>query len=533
MTTPHLLCILDGFGWGPRDDGNAIHLAHTPTWDRLLQQHPWCLLTAHGEAVGMPSNGDMGNSEVGHNAMGAGRVFDQGAKLVQAAFSSGRVWDSPSWQAVVERCITGGTLHLLGLVSDGNVHSHVDHLHALIERAAEQGIASLRVHMLTDGRDVAPRSALTWVGPLEDRLAQHRADGLDYAVATGGGRMRITMDRYEADWDMVARGWAVHVRGEGERFDSAVAAVDARYTDTAVDDQWLEPFVVGDYTGMKSGDATVFFNFRGDRAIEISRAFDEGDDFDGFDRGERPDVLYVGMMEYDGDTHVPRHTLVEPPAITGTVSEHLAAAGIRAHASSETQKYGHVTYFFNGNRSEVPPGETRLEVPSDPRTPNTVPEMKAEEVVTAVVHTLEQGEATAVRINLANGDMVGHTGDLPAAVRAIEVLDAQLARLVEAAEATGTVLLITADHGNVEEMVRRNKKTGALQTDSTGRFVPSTSHSLNPVPFVLVDPTGSWRLTADTGPVEAGSIARVGATVLTLAGVPVPDSYLPSLVEPA
>ena len=534
MSTPHLLCILDGFGWGPRDDGNAIHLAHTPVWDSLLASHPWCLLAAHGTAVGMPSDGDMGNSEVGHNAMGAGRIFDQGAKLVGAAIASGSAWASPTWHKVVSRATAGGTIHILGLVSDGNVHSHVDHLHAVMNRAIEEGARSIRIHVLTDGRDVAPRSTLTWLEPLEARVEGLSAQGVDAAIATVGGRMVITMDRYEADWPMVDRGWKHHVHGVGTRVARASDEVRRQYAhDPSIDDQWLKPFVVGDFAGMQDGDACILFNFRGDRAIEISRAFQDGPDFDTacFDRGARPDVLFVGMMEYDGDLHIPQHTLVSPPAITGTVAEALADANLRTYACSETQKFGHVTYFFNGNRSEVPAGEQRREIPSDVLPFDQAPAMKARLIVDDVVQAMTERRFDAGRINIANGDMVGHTGSLPASIQAVEVLDHALGQLVDAARKTGTVLLITADHGNVEEMVRRNKKTGALQRDADGTLVPSTSHSLNPVPFVLVDPTGSWTLSTTTGARVAGSIARVGATILTLAGVAAPDDYLPSLVR--
>ena len=262
---PVVLCILDGVGWGRRDHGDAVFTADTPNLDRLSTEHPWTLLAAHGTAVGMPSDGDMGNSEVGHNAMGAGRVFDQGAKLVQNAVNDGTIWQSPSWV----RATKCKTLHLIGLVSDGNVHSHVNHLRAMIARAEADGVQRLRVHVLTDGRDVSARSALDYLVPLETHLA---ACAADYAIGSGGGRMHITMDRYEADWPMVERGWRTHVGGEGRRFDSASDAVRAFYReDTEVDDQYLPAFVVGDYAGMDDGDAVILFNFRGDRRSSCAK----------------------------------------------------------------------------------------------------------------------------------------------------------------------------------------------------------------------------------------------------------------------
>jgi 2,3-bisphosphoglycerate-independent phosphoglycerate mutase len=332
----------------------------------------------------------------------------------------------------------------------------------------------------------------------------------------------------------MCEGWACHVRGEGRRFDTATAAVRALYAEQPeVDDQYLPAFVLGDYRGMVDGDAAVFTNFRGDRAIELSRAFDEGADFDtaAFDRGPRPTVHFAGMMEYDGDLHVPRRYLVAPPAIEGTVAEALSAAGVGSVAISETQKFGHVTYFFNGNRSDTPRGERRSEVPSRPGSADAAPQMRAHEVTAEIIAAMQEGEATALRINLANGDMVGHTGKAEAAREAVEVLDGCLAELWAACRDNGVVLMITADHGNVEQMLQLDKKTGKPKLVD-GAPVPSTSHSLNPVPFVLADPTGRWRLAAEPGPTVQGSIARIGATVLTLAGVPVPEAYHPSLVRP-
>ena len=531
---PVLLLILDGVGWGRRDDSDALFMARTPQVDALLSSAPWCLLKAHGTAVGLPSDADMGNSEVGHNAMGAGRVFDQGAKLVDDAVATGRIWASEAWRKIVQH----ETIHLIGLVSDGNVHSHVNHLIALIHRAVADGAKRLRVHALTDGRDVSARSALTWIEPLEALLA---GLPIDAAIATGGGRMNITMDRYEADWEMVKRGWHCHVHAQGRRFASASEAISTLYAeDPAVDDQWLPAFVVGDYGGMADGDAAVLFNFRGDRAIELSRAFDEGDGFSAFDRGARPRITFAGLMEYDGDTHVPASYLVSPPAIDDTVGERLSAAGARVLALSETQKFGHVTFFFNGNRSARLPGETWIEVASPTVPFDQAPAMAAVEVTDRAVEAIRSRTFDQIRINLANGDMVGHTGRMAATVAAMEVVDGCVGRIAAAMAEVGGVLLITADHGNADQMVELDKK-GAKILGPDGAPKPRTSHSLNPVPFVLVDASGLWRLREPardparwSDPAEGPaleSIARVGATLLTLSGLHVPGSYLPSLVE--
>lgn len=536
---PHLLLILDGVGLAPPDAANAAHLAHTPVLDALFATRPWVALAAHGLAVGMPSDADMGNSEVGHNAMGAGRIFDQGAKLVEGAIATGALFAGAAWTEV-RAASRGGTLHLIGLLSDGNVHSHIDHTIALIQAAVAEGLPRLRVHALTDGRDVPARSAPGFIDRLEAALAAARAAGCDAAVASGGGRMAITMDRYEADWPMVARGWAAHVHAEGRRFSGLGEAVATLYAeDPAVDDQWLPPFVIGDYDGIHDGDAVVLTNFRGDRAIELSRAFDApsgaGAAFPGFDRGRVPAVTYAGMMQYDGDLQVPKRFLVDPPRIDHTVAAQLEAAGLRTFAAAETQKFGHVTYFFNGNRSEAPQGEDRVEVPSDNLPFDQAPAMKAEGVTTAVLTALACGDYAHLRVNLANGDMVGHTGVMPAAIAAMEAVDRCLGRIVAACAEAGVVLLVTADHGNVEEMAQRDKKTGAPKRGQDGALIPSPSHSLNAVPFILVDPTGQWRLTAPTaggpGASPVGSVARIGATLLRLAGLPAPSDYLPSLVE--
>ena len=527
---PVVLCILDGVGIGSGGEDDAVHAAHTPTLDALRGSYPTMALAAHGTAVGLPSDKDLGNSEVGHNAMGAGRVFQQGASLVNDAIADGSIFRSDVWTDLVRT----HTLHLMGLTSSGNVHSHTDHLAAMIDRAASDGVKRLRVHVLTDGRDVPARSALTWIEPLEAQLAACRRAGLDYRIASGGGRMHITMDRYEADWAMVERGWRCHVEGVGAPFPSASAAVRALYdADPGVDDQYLPAFVCVDDAGapcgpIRDGDGVIFFNFRGDRAIEITRAF-EDDDFTAFARGRRPDVVYAGMMQYDGDLALPSRYLVAPPAIDHTVGEYLAQAKLSTFACSETQKFGHVTYFFNGNRSGRIDDklERYLEVPSDTVPFDQRPWMKAAEITDAVIAAVQEGSWNHIRLNYANGDMVGHTGSLRATRMALEAVDLQLARLHKAVSAADGVLLVTADHGNADEMYLR--KNGQVLRDASGTPSPRTAHSLNPVPLIVADPRRAIDIRRD---LAHPTIAGLGATVLALCGLKPPADYLPALVTP-
>ncbi|MEY3209801.1 MAG: 2,3-bisphosphoglycerate-independent phosphoglycerate mutase [Pseudomonadota bacterium] len=527
---PVVLCILDGVGLGRHDAGDAVFHAAMPTLRGLVDRCPHRSLRAHGAAVGLPSEDDMGNSEVGHNALGAGRVYEQGASLVDAALASGSAFGE-TWRWLTQT----GTLHLIGLLSDGNVHSNVRHLHLLLRQAAAEAVLKVRVHVLTDGRDVDERSAMRFIAPLEALLAELSVDGRDYKIASGGGRMWITMDRYDADWPMVQRGWDCHVRGEGRPFRTAPEAIGALYAeDPRRTDQWLPAFVITDATGapvgpVREGDGVLFFNFRGDRAIQISRAF-EGRPCP-VQRDAALAIRYAGMMQYDGDERLPARYLVEPPAIEGTVGEHLVAAGLRTFAVSETQKFGHVTYFFNGNRSGLLDStlERYVCVPSTHRPFDEAPEMSAAGITDAALGALAEGVFDHVRLNYANGDMVGHTGDLQATIRAMEVVDAELARLAAGVEAAGGVLLVTADHGNADQMFQLDKKTGAPTLDAQGQPVPRTAHSLNPVPFVLVDPAQRWALTE----LPDAGLANVGATLLTLLGLTPPPEYLPSLVAPA
>ena len=533
---PLVTVILDGVGISPREDGDAVKTARTPTLDQLMANYPMIRLRAHGTAVGMPSDEDMGNSEVGHNAFGAGRVFAQGAKLVNESIASGNLWKGKAWNEVIGAAKAGKTLHFIGLFSDGNVHSHIDHLKAMLVQAKSEGVTRARIHILLDGRDVGETSALEYVDPFEAFLSDLRGPSFDVAIASGGGRMKITMDRYEADWSMVVRGWAIHVRGEGRQFPSARAAIEAFRGEAKVIDQDLPGFVVakdGKPVGpIVEGDAVVFFNFRGDRAIEISRAFTE-EKFDKFDRGPKPKVTYAGMMQYDGDTKMPARFLVVPPAIDRTLGEFLAKNGITQYAISETQKYGHVTYFWNGNRSGKfdEATETYVEIPSDVVPFEQRPWMKCAEITDTLIEAVQSGKHRYLRVNYANGDMVGHTGNFEAAVTAMQALDLQLARLIPVIlEAKGTVM-ITADHGNADEMYELDKQ-GNVKRDALGRTKAKTSHTLNPVPFVLIsgEANPGYRLRQD---LAAPGLSNVAATILNLLGFEAPADYDASLIEPA
>jgi len=539
VSGPVVVCVMDGVGHGRRDESDAVWLARTPTLDWLAENVPTTELVAHGRAVGMPSDGDMGNSEVGHNAIGAGRIFDQGAKLVAKAIADGSVFEGEqagTWQEVSEHVRTrGSTLHFMGLLSDGNVHSHLDHLFALLRRCDREGIARVRIHALLDGRDVSETSALDYVGALEELLETISGKpDRDYRIASGGGRMTTTMDRYEADWSIVERGWKAHVRGEARGFATCRRAIETfRDEKSGIGDQYLPSFTIVDGDSepvgrIVDGDAVVFFNFRGDRAIEITQAF-EASDFAGFDRGPRPDVLYVGMMEYDGDLRLPSKYLVAPPAIDRTLGEYIARAGLPQLAISETQKYGHVTYFWNGNRSGAFDAdiETYVEIPSDVLPFEERPWMKSAEITDRLIEELRTGRYRHARVNYANGDMVGHTGHRDAAIQSVEAVDLQIARLLPVIEALSGALVVTADHGNADCMFEIDKKSDEPKVDAQGRRKAMTSHTLNPVPLHVYAPSVSLQLSS--GRATPG-LANLASTILELMGYAAPEDYEGSLI---
>ena len=535
---PVVFVIMDGVGYGKYKEGDAVQASRMDYLFQLEKDCPHTKLKAHGTAVGLPSDDDMGNSEVGHNAIGCGRVFAQGAKLVSNSIESGAMFTGECWKKLIANVKKndGSALHFIGLLSDGNVHSHIDHLKAMINEAKKEGVKKVRVHALIDGRDVGETSALDYVTPFENFLAEILKEGFDYKIASGGGRMWITMDRYNADWAMVERGWKCHVQGASRQFSSATEAIETyRKENPGIIDQDLKDFVIaenGKPVGtINDGDSVIFFNFRGDRALEITAAFESGPEFDKFDRGHVPQVEYAGMMEYDGDLHIPKNYLVTPPAIDRTMGEYLCKTGLKTLAISETQKYGHVTYFFNGNK--LGKFDEKLEdyeeIKSDVVPFEQRPWMKCAEITDRVIEAIESGKYDHIRLNFPNGDMVGHTGVFNAVVCSMEAMDLQIGRLKKAVEKAGGILCLTADHGNSDDMYEHNKKTGEVARKADGTPKAKTSHSLNPVYGIIYDPEyrGEYDLTLN----EGLGISSWAATLINLLGYFAPEDYDKSLIN--
>ncbi|MBQ5781142.1 MAG: 2,3-bisphosphoglycerate-independent phosphoglycerate mutase [Spirochaetaceae bacterium] len=528
---PVVLIIMDGVGYGKFEDGDAVKASRMPYLNAFEKNSPHTKLKAHGTAVGLPSDADMGNSEVGHNAMGCGRVFAQGAKLVSDSIETKKMFSAETWLKLLNNVKNNNsTLHFIGLCSDGNVHSHLDHLYAMLEEAAKFGVKKVRVHALLDGRDVDPTSALDYIKPLEEKLASYG----DYKIASGGGRMFLTMDRYGANWEMVERGWKSHVLGEGRQFSSASEAITTyRNENSGLLDQDMKEFVIaenGSPVGkIQDGDSVILFNFRGDRALEITEAF-ENPNFDKFNRGPAPKIEYAGMMEYDGDLHIPKQFLVAPPSIDRTVGEYMTASGVKLLAISETQKYGHVTYFFNGNKLGKfdEKLEDYVEIKSDVVPFEQRPWMKCAEITDKVIEAIKSGKYDHIRVNFPNGDMVGHTGVFNAVVCSMEALDLQLGRIKEAIDEAGGILCITADHGNSDDMFEHGKD-GSVKKDDKGNAKAKTSHSLNPVPGIIYDPEYKGEYSKDLN--DGLGISSWAATLLDLLGFIPPADYDKSLVN--
>lgn len=487
--TPVLLMILDGFGINPSKINNAIAAARTPRLDEYFFRYPFTVLNASGAGVGLP-DGQMGNSEVGHLTLGSGCVVRQDLVLIDDAVADGSFATNPALVSAIDRAVAAARpLHLFGLASDGGVHSHISHLLALIELCRAKGARPL-VHLVTDGRDTPPKSALHGLGEIEQALST--AGG---AIATVAGRY-FAMDR-DRRWDRTERAWRAIVLGRGRSGPSAVAAIENAYA-AGKTDEFIPPTVVGGYPGMTAGDPLISFNFRKDRPRQIVAALAEAD-FDGFDRGEPRLAEVTCMMEYDRRLGLPYAFSPEAPGVT--LNRLLSETGIRQFHCAETEKYAHVTYFFNGGSQDLAAGEEHHLIPSPQvATYDLKPEMSAPAVADAVIRAIGEGYGFIV-VNFANGDMVGHTGDMNAAIRAVEALDHQVGRVLDAAIGAGYAAILTADHGNCDLMVDP-------ETDE-----PHTQHTTNPVPFLVVDQE-RWLLAA------SGGLADVAPTVLDLMGLP-------------
>jgi len=529
---PALLIVMDGWGMGSGGAEDAIAQANTPVFDRLMKDYAHTTLMTHGSYVGLPSNKDMGGSEVGHLTMGAGMVLDQGPTRIQKAIADGSFFKSKALQQIMHAAESGGTLHLLGLLSDGNIHSHLSHYRTLIDHAFEQGVKCLRVHALLDGRDVGIQSAQHYVAELETMFETINAqDGFDYRFANGAGREQLIMDR-DNNWPKVGAGWDLIVHGQSSNhFTSMQAAIDHfRAEQPDLVDQDMPGFVIVDEQDeavgrIVDGDAVVMMNFRGDRAIEITEAF-ELDDFAGFERGQRPSITYAGMMVYDEDRDLPRLQIMGPTKVENPFGKRILGLGIKQFRLTETQKYPHVTFFFNGGYRK--PLDASMEdyilIDSDKNVSFAdAPQMKAVEIADKAVELIESGEYGFGLMNFANADMVGHCGKVKPAMLAIEAVDTAVGRIMTALEKVGGRALITADHGNAEEM---------LVFAQGGESEPCTKHSINPVPCILFDPAydGSYQLRQPEGD-DMPSLSNLAATLFEMMGQDVPADLDASLID--
>lgn len=490
------LFILDGWGYSETSTSNAIAAANTPNWDKLWSERPHALIKTSGMAVGLPE-GQMGNSEVGHMNLGAGRVVYQNFTRIGKAISDGSFFDNAALVETVDRAVAGDkAVHILGLMSPGGVHSHHEQIIAMCALAAKRGAKKVYIHGFTDGRDTPPRSALEPLAEVEAQLAEIGVG----RIATLSGRY-FAMDR-DNRWDRVEQAYNAIVLGEAAyQAETAKGAIEAAY-ERDENDEFVKATVVGEAVKVEDGDAIVFANFRPDRARQLTRAFTDAD-FSGFTRRATPKLAgFVTFTEYASD--IQAAVAFPPEALTNTLGEVLAKTGKKQLRIAETEKYAHVTFFFNGGEESVFDGEERALIPSpDVATYDLKPEMSAPEVTDKLVEVIEAGKYDTIICNFANGDMVGHSGIFEAAVKAVEAVDACLGRILVALEKNGGQCLITADHGNVEQM---------LSDDGSQ---PLTSHTLEPVPLVLVTPESGWSI-------KEGALCDIAPTMLEMMGMDVP-----------
>ena len=528
---PLIQVVLDGWGVGAADGTNAVNRANLPVMSRLIRGCPYTQLWTHGKYVGLPNEKDLGGSEVGHMTMGAGMVMEQGPTLIQNLLQSGEFFENPVLSRIIQNCVERDTpLHLIGLLSNGNIHSHVDHTEAIIRYAFQSGIRRCYLHALLDGRDVGVQSALDFTEPFEKLFSELKGQRpeIDYAFASGGGREVITMDR-DNNWEKIETGWQIHVQGQSEnQFPSIRDAIEHfRKQNPEIIDQDIPGFVIirnGEAVGrIEDQHALIFTNFRGDRATEFSQAV-LADDFPYFERYRCPEVLFAGMTQYDQDNQIPPDYLVGTPVVEEPFGKRILELGLKQFRLSETQKFAHVTFFYNGGyREPLDPLQENYHFVASDKIPSFAerPAMKAPGISKKAVEFINSGEYQFGLINFANADMVGHTGDFQATVRAVEAVDAALDNILRAIDAVNGLLVITADHGNADEMLISNQN---------GTLTTSTKHSLNPVPFLIYDPlyNGDYRLKP-FGQDYNNNLSNIAATNYLLLGQAVPDDLAPSL----
>jgi 2,3-bisphosphoglycerate-independent phosphoglycerate mutase len=535
---PVVLVIMDGVGLSPFWEGNALAQAHDENLTKLMRDYPWVRLGASGSHVGLP-DGQMGNSEVGHYIMGAGRVMKQALPMVDEAFETGELFEGQTWKDAVKNVLDNNSkMHFIGIFSDGRVHGDMHHMFKMITQADKEGVQRVRVHPLSDGRDVPARSEPKYINMLEDFLKPFNEKGRDYKIASGGGRTYVTADRYWSDPDMLKRGLSAHVRGTARPFHSALEAIETfRREDSEVDDQWLPEYtIVGDdgqpVGKMEDGDTVIYNDFRADRAIEFSEMMTLPDsEFPHFERGSMPKVYYAGMVEYDQDRHIPKHDLVEPVSVDNVLAQFEVEHGLRRFVISESIKFGHVTFYFNGNKKGRFSDELEeyVDIPNKTAEPWQFPWMNSDDVTDVAIEKIKSGELQSVLINYPNGDIVGHEARLQSSIVAVEAVDIALGRLMRAVDEAGGVLLVTADHGNVEENEYLDMEGNPIIEDN--ETVRKTSHTTNPVPFIIYDNTENkdkWRMKEQK---DDFGLANIASTIAAFHGLTAPSEWEEGLIE--
>ena len=533
---PVVLVIMDGVGLSSNKIGNAVELAYTETLDKLMAERPMLSLRASGADVGL-TDGQMGNSEVGHYTMGSGTTVKQALPTVDEAFTAGALFSGKTWRDSVKNVLDNdSTMHFIGILSDGRVHSDINHLLKMIEQADRENIQRVRVHVLLDGRDVAARSEPRYIDMLEEFLAGFNAKGRNYRIASGGGRELVTANRYWSDKDMMRRGLDTHVHGTVRPFTSAKEAIDTfRREDPEVDDQRIPAFAIVDSSGspvgkIQEGDTVINYNFRADRAIQFSEMMTAEDkDFPYFDRGTIPKVRYVGLVKYDQGRSMPEHTLVDLDTAKSTLAELEIRNGIKRFVISESIKFGHVTFYFNGGKEGKFSDEMEeyVDLPNKIGKPWQFPWMKSDEITDILVEKISSGKFDSIVVNYPNGDMVGHEARVESSIVAVEAVDIALSRILQAVDEAGGVALITADHGNVEETFYLDDE-GEPKLDEDGHPIRKTSHTSNPVPFIIYDNTEN----KDKYQLKQGSfgLSNIAATVAMLHGLEPDEGWQESLI---